>query len=370
MPALRNYSAGSIIYFAGDLGDEIYVLQKGRIVLLSTSLDQKEDIKEDVRRGEFFGVKSALGHYPREETAQVLTDSQVLVFKLPDFEQFALRNPRVILQMLRVFSSQLRKVHKKVRELLGEQGLRENQVELLNVAETYYRLTKMDYAIYAFEAFLRHYGQHALAPRARKLLQLAKSGAPYPLNLPTIEDELIQAEKTAPSPTSYLESTTSDWASLPGDSLSAPPLDDFSAPPLESTGSIPSGPAQNYYEGLNYFSQGDYAKAIECFERVLQTKTFSGQVEADFLEKAAYEQARSYLKMGQLDVAMQKFSIFLKKYPNSSMQKKAWIHIGEIYEKKNDKARAINCYERAAKIFPEDKDTSMARNRIRELQQA
>ena len=65
MPITRNYSAGSIVYFAGDVGEDVYVMQKGRISLISTSLDQKDDIKEDVRKGEFFGVKSALGRYAR-----------------------------------------------------------------------------------------------------------------------------------------------------------------------------------------------------------------------------------------------------------------------------------------------------------------
>lgn len=366
MPILRNYSAGSIIYFAGDISDEIYVLQKGRIILLSTSLDQKEDIKEDVRRGEFFGVKSAIGHYPREETAQVLVDSQVLVFKLADFEQFALKNPRLILQMLKVFSSQLRKVHKKVRELLGEGSSRENQIELLNVAETYYRLNKLDYAIYAFQAFLRHYPDHPLADRAKRLLQSAKTAAPYPINLPPLEEEAKKSEKinepfiSAPTSPNFMDSPKfdSDFADL-----SPPPLEDFSEPATPSISQI-------YYDGLNYFSQGNYQKAIETFQQILQTKKFSNQQEMEFLEKAAFEEARCYLKLGQLDVSMQKFSLFLKKYPRSSLQKKAWIHIGEIYELKKDKARAMSCYDRAAKIPPDDKDSSQARSKLKALQEA
>ena len=54
MPVARNYNGGSIVYFQDDASDEIYVLQKGRVVLLSTSIDTNEEMKEEVQRGEFF----------------------------------------------------------------------------------------------------------------------------------------------------------------------------------------------------------------------------------------------------------------------------------------------------------------------------
>src|SRR5687768_1546236 len=110
-PKIRTYQAGSIIYFEGDKSEEIYILQKGKVILTAQSLDQKEEIKEDVRKGEFFGVKSTVGHYPREETAQVLIDTTLMTFRLPEFEALCLKNPRIVMQMLKSFSAQLRRVH-------------------------------------------------------------------------------------------------------------------------------------------------------------------------------------------------------------------------------------------------------------------
>lgn len=115
---------------------------------ISTSLDQKED----VRKGEFFGVKSSLGRYPREETAQVLADSQVLVFKMAEFEQFAQKNTRIVLQMLKVFSSQLRRVHKAVREFWANTA-HPKLMELVGVGEYYYKAGKTDYALYVFNTY-------------------------------------------------------------------------------------------------------------------------------------------------------------------------------------------------------------------------
>ena len=81
----RIYKSGSIIYFEGDRSDNIYILKSGRVILTSTKLDTGEEVKEDVRHGEFFGVKSALGKYPREETAQTIGETGVLVLRPAEF---------------------------------------------------------------------------------------------------------------------------------------------------------------------------------------------------------------------------------------------------------------------------------------------
>ena len=46
MPISRSYTGGSIVYFQGDVGEEVYVLSQGRVVLISTALDTGEELKE------------------------------------------------------------------------------------------------------------------------------------------------------------------------------------------------------------------------------------------------------------------------------------------------------------------------------------
>ena len=68
--APRTYKSGSIIYFEGDKSEYIYVLKHGRVVLTSIKPESGEEVKEEVRQGEFFGVKSALGRYPRRDRTE------------------------------------------------------------------------------------------------------------------------------------------------------------------------------------------------------------------------------------------------------------------------------------------------------------
>ena len=117
-------SPGPSVYFENDKSEYIYILKAGRVILTTKKLeDTGEEVKEEVRQGEFFGVKSALGKYPREETAQTLGDTMVLVLSLADFERLVLQNLNVVKKMLRVFSNQLRRIGRTVREVLGGRRL-------------------------------------------------------------------------------------------------------------------------------------------------------------------------------------------------------------------------------------------------------
>ena len=88
-------------------------------IFVPTISKQGRRINEQIKTGEFFGVKSSLGKYPREETAMVLSDSTMLVFSVPEFEQVVLKNTRIIMKMLKVFSNQLRRIHQQVQNLIS-----------------------------------------------------------------------------------------------------------------------------------------------------------------------------------------------------------------------------------------------------------
>ena len=115
-----SYKANSVIYFKGDASEKIYILKTGRISLTSEDIETGQEVRDFIQTGEFFGVKSALGRYPREESALVLGDAEVVQFSVPEFEQFVAQNTRVIMKMLKVFSNQLRAIHKKTESHYGE----------------------------------------------------------------------------------------------------------------------------------------------------------------------------------------------------------------------------------------------------------
>lgn len=137
MPIAKQYTKGSIPYFAGDQDERVFILQKGLVILTSIDPETGKTNTEQVRSGEFFGVKSALGHFPREETATVLEESVTVVLTVAEFEKLFSNNKQIIMKMLRVFSNQLRQIHKKTESILNNIP-EDPQSGMLSVAKSFY----------------------------------------------------------------------------------------------------------------------------------------------------------------------------------------------------------------------------------------
>lgn len=138
MPKKITYAKGSIIYFEEDKDDRIFILQKGLVVLSSTDVETKSPVTEYAKEGEFFGVKSAFGRFPREETATVVADAQVIAMSVAEFEQLFSSNKQIIMKMLRVFSNQLRAIHKRSEQILGSGEGINPHVGMASVAQCFY----------------------------------------------------------------------------------------------------------------------------------------------------------------------------------------------------------------------------------------
>lgn len=138
MPKAMQYTKGSIIYFQGDRDERIFILQKGMIILTSTDIETGVPITEYIREGEFFGVKSAFGHFPREETATVVSEAIAVSMTLQEFEVLFSSNKQVIMKMLKVFSNQLRAIHKKIESILNSTEDIDQYSGMESVAKSFY----------------------------------------------------------------------------------------------------------------------------------------------------------------------------------------------------------------------------------------
>lgn len=157
MPKVMQYNKGAIIYFAGDHDERVFILQKGCVVISSTDIESNLPVTEQIKNGEFFGVKSALGHFPREETATVLMDSLCISLTVQEFENIFSSNKALILKMLRVFSNQLRHVHTQMEEILNKGKDVNRQSGLLSVAQAFYDDEKWRSCADVCLAYLKRY---------------------------------------------------------------------------------------------------------------------------------------------------------------------------------------------------------------------
>lgn len=199
-PKAISFKANSIVYFKGDKGESVYILQKGQVSLNYLDIQTGQEIHDFVQTGEFFGVKAAFGKYPHDETAVVLVDSTVIQFSVDDFEQLLSTNSRIILKMLKVFSNQLRRIHKQVRSLMSVDEQVDAEKGLYSVGEYYFSNKKHDQAADAFNRYLIYYPAGRFVEEVRRKIEYAESQRGVP------QDSIaVSAPKTPAKPEYTME---------------------------------------------------------------------------------------------------------------------------------------------------------------------
>ena len=173
MPRAMQYTKGSIIYFEGDRDERIFIMQQGAVLLSSKDIESGQDTAEQVQSGEFFGVKSALGHFPREETAIALVPTVAIAMTVQEFELMFSNNKALIMKMLRVFSNQLRQIHKKTESILNN-ITEDQQSGMIAVAKSFYDDEKYRSACDVYLKFLKRYPNTTRKDEVAKLYADAK----------------------------------------------------------------------------------------------------------------------------------------------------------------------------------------------------
>ncbi len=352
MPKAANYRANSVIYFQGDvISDKIYILQSGQVVVNYTDIETGKDLREVIQTGEFFGVKSALGKYPREENAVVVSDAQVLIFTVPEFEQFVSANTRIILKMLRVFSNQLRRIHKQVENLMEKSEALSPEIGLFRTGEYYLKNRMYSQAKYVFSRYLTYYPAGKLADAASK-------------NLETSESCMVKyGDGKGPSPS---------VAGPPAGTLSAHPgAAPAPAKPADTlrpqAGQALSDTAKEYYNAVSLFSQEKYKEALGEFKRIVEANQ-----DPEYVVKAAFDMGRSVFMLGQFDAAIAHFTRMVQTYPKHPDLADILYYLGQSYAKKGDVERAKGFFRKIL-TMEKDEDNSTflrAKKALRGLEEA
>ncbi|MDR2182428.1 MAG: Crp/Fnr family transcriptional regulator, partial [Treponema sp.] len=240
MPKPFQYRSGSVIYFQGDNADKIFIVQSGKVNLSYQDIETGDDVHDLVQPGEFFGVKSALGRYPREENAIAIQDASIMAFTPGEFETLAMSNTRIIMKMLKVFSNQLRRIHRQVSNLMEKTEEVNPETGLFNVGEYYLKNKRFFQARYVFSRYLTYYPSGASAAQAAKNLELAESqGGSMP--------QAVPRDSAPVTPVSVLSD----------DSFGA-------APQPQKLGDT----AKAYYDAISLISQEKYQQAYFSFKKI------------------------------------------------------------------------------------------------------
>ena len=316
MPKAVQYSANSVIYFSGDFDARVFLLHSGHIALNSLDIETGAQVTEYIKTGEFFGVKSALGNYPREESAMVLTDSLVYTFSVAEFETFAQTNTRIILQMLKVFSRQLRNIHRQLESLMDSKQQTNNEDGLFTVATAFYKS--------------QHYQAAAqVAARYRSLYPAGK-------HLAAIGPIIANSGQMAGR--SFGEARQPDNASS---------VQPAAAAPIHATGPVQPTQVNDASVDLAFQLAEDLAKQEKWADAYKQYHSIIEMKQGTKLEPAYLGAARCLYKQSEFVRCIQLGTGFITQFPKSLKLAEILMFLGMCYQGMERPDKALPFYDKA-----------------------
>jgi len=117
--------AGAFLFRAGDEGDAMYLIERGKVRICVRATDGREMTLTELGHGDFFGEMALLDGQRRSADALVAEDARFAVLSRDHFLSFMRSNPNVALEMLTALANRLRHTD----ELLRHSATRNVNVE-------------------------------------------------------------------------------------------------------------------------------------------------------------------------------------------------------------------------------------------------
>jgi CRP-like cAMP-binding protein len=113
----RNVAANQAIFWIGENGDELFIVQSGRVRLSYINENGQEITLAVVGSGAFFGDLSLLDGGPRTATAIAQSDSLLWVLKRAAFFNFLEGHPKVAQVMVSTLATRMRENMEKLKSI-------------------------------------------------------------------------------------------------------------------------------------------------------------------------------------------------------------------------------------------------------------
>jgi CRP-like cAMP-binding protein len=114
----KSYPKGSVILFADDPGDALFIVREGRVKVVLIAEDGREVILGVLAVGEHFGELSLIDDQPRSAHVIAMEDSALMVLRRDDFRRRVEETPAVAWSLMQELSRRLRRADDKIGGLV------------------------------------------------------------------------------------------------------------------------------------------------------------------------------------------------------------------------------------------------------------
>ncbi len=345
MPGERRYNKGSIIYFENDMTREIYVLKFGRVDISFTEPQTGEKITRTLNQGEFFGLKSAIIGHTRDEMAESVTESVVVVFATDEFERFVAGKVELMKRLLRVLSNQIRNLGIKVNNYLSNNVVYPPNIGLFKIGEYYLNNKKYNQAIQVYERYIKAYPDTHLTEEAQFRIDSAteakRTGFLKPFK-PV--DEIIQSGAEGQAfGVADAKADISNTHSKLG-------LKEF---------------MNSYYKAEGYYNGGEYTKAESEFKELF--KIDSKIISVDLRHKARFLYVQTLYHLHKFSECVREISSFIKSIKDPTMIKNSLFVLSAIYGETGNKQGVMAILQKIVKLAPIDELSKKAKSQLEQL---
>jgi CRP/FNR family cyclic AMP-dependent transcriptional regulator len=113
----KTYAPGTVVFREGDAGDEMYVIQRGK-VRVSKDFSGKAHVIAVLEKGEFFGEMAIVSRLRRTATVTAIDEVEALAFDRDGLLAMITRNPRIGFSIIDRLCQRLQAAHRKIQHLV------------------------------------------------------------------------------------------------------------------------------------------------------------------------------------------------------------------------------------------------------------
>ena len=134
---IREFPRSTPIYLPADYANGVLLLAKGRVKIGSFTEEGKQTILAFIEPGELFGELALMGSEEREEYAEAVEKSSVILIPNEEMQNLIQENPTVTLEITKLFGLRRQRIERRLKYLLFRSN-RERLIHLLfEFAEQY-----------------------------------------------------------------------------------------------------------------------------------------------------------------------------------------------------------------------------------------
>ncbi len=114
----RTYNPNDIIFREGDMGNEMYIIQSGKVKITKQLKNGEEKTLVILGPGDFFGEMAVIDKDVRSANAVALDASRLIALDEEVFEMHMQTNPKIVKKILKNLTSRLRDANSQIANLM------------------------------------------------------------------------------------------------------------------------------------------------------------------------------------------------------------------------------------------------------------